>query len=705
MNKRTRSCLVLRIIVYSLFGFIFQIDAMIPYGTSKGMKLYAEEIQREKEQKEEKKKQIIADLEKSGEKNTIYLYDESLKHHRVLPNTLWDNVGSWKTMMMDLSEKNEGVPSQVEFLEFSPTAIDSFYDILKDCSSAPSPSLHNTENSGIDIHQTFIAIQRACVSKKATLLDIDTLISIASFAETHQIEKAIYEPLVKNIQQRLMDVFNGKLQLTEDNIRMLNNANSDLRKATLTVPWNISLERIKLDIAKNKKLGGGPRFCSCGIPNSYMTDILISPDNKHVLVVPPGADLWVNGGRLQVKVSVLNSNGAIEWEFPLIIDHPIWINNNKFVYRHEYAGPQKLIIADTAMQTFQEIVFDSKKRHVTNIMLHKGEILFSYVDDQNKLGIGTYDQESNKLIYSSLGDLSGNVLGIDKAGRLLLYNKKEGIIYRLKTNEDNLAEQMLSLTPSDNILSLMASPDGKKIAVRRARSLNVEIYSLETGEKIEYLCNFMVHHLKFSEDSQYLIVAGDKVTIFSALTKEIIGELDSSHQPIFKNNSAVALSADNNTLVMGSSSNQSSFQSLVGTMPNNVLIWDFIPKKYLPAWKKLQNLPPLLENIYPIVSWYHRSQKEERPIKLSNTEKNVFHGFDYNVQQLLTAVGIIAPGQLGKQKNIGQAKSVVTPEEPDASPLQSQESVLQKIMRATGAMAKDFLNYISKMSNALPGSG
>ena len=273
------------------------------------------------------------------------------------------------------------------------------------------------------------------------------------------------------------------------------------------------------------------------------------------------------------------------------------------------------------------------------------------------------------------------------------------------------------LTINGEISWLVASLDGKKIALTRriqGDRIDIEIYSFDEKEKIEYTLSAemnefaQVYKLEFSEDSKYLIAAcRGKIIIFSALTKEVIGELNSTEQQAFQDNYSGALSSDNNTLIIGSLASKTLTQEyLTGGASNNILMWDFIPKKHLPAWKKLQNVPPLFKNIYPIISWYYQSQNGTIPVKLSLSEKDTFHRFDYDLQQLLTDVGIIAPGQLSKKTQTLLEKTPFQSEQSNMrNQEQSQETIFQKIMRATGTMAKDFINYIAKMSNALPGSG
>jgi WD40 repeat protein len=600
-------------------------------------------------------------------------------------------------MMGDLPKENEKSPSLAIFLKVSNKSIDRIYHMLGGCEDSSKKE------------------DASCMNIEPSLLDFDTLLSVANFAYVYDVEYIISSQLIKNMQQRLMNFFNGTLKLTEDNIEKLNKANNDLQAEILTLPFNISLERMRWHIAKSKKLGSKPELYQSS--NSSITDILLSPNEEYILIMPMSHDKYVktkDGRSVTIfpKATILNRKGTMYWEFVCTIHEQasaIWIDNNTFAYISA-DNSKKLIVGDIATKELKEIIFDS----IDSIqkMFHTGKIVFSCISNQGQLGIGTYDEESKKTTYNFLDNM-GDILCFDKQGGLLLYDKEQKIVYRVKNLEIHPeAEVVLEL--QGNISSLIASSDGKKIAVLKSINVHhstIEVYSLDGQEEIKYEYGFELRKLKFSKDNQYLIAIGDKVIIVSALIKEIIGELDSNQEQALLHILAAALSSDNNTVLIGFGPKQEPISGLVknlmGIKPTNVLIWDFIPKKYLSAWGQLQEQPRLFKYIYPVVSWYYRSQNEKMPIKLSHVEMGIFHsGFSYDVQQLLTDVGIIAPGQLSKKSQQPAQKIKTQPERSNkVNQLQSQESVWQKIMRATGAMAKDFLNYISKMSNALPGSG
>ena len=397
----------------SLFGLVFQINAMMPYGTSLGMRKSRDKIEQEKKENQERKKQIEQALKDSKEENAIHIYDQSLAHHRVLSKDLWSKVGVFKLMMENLSETGDKL-SQVQFLDVSDKTINSIWLLLDNC-------------QGISKEDDAF-----CVRVEAGLRDFDTLVSIADFMQHYDVEPSITNQFVKNFQQRLMDFFNGKSVLTQENVSVLNKANADLQKIVLATPWNIYLEKMRLHIAKSGKLDSNPEFFSRGMYGRHIKNIIFSPDEKYVLMLPDASTHQKIRGDARVLFPhpmVLNRDGTVYWELSEAGFAVIWINSTKFVYQ---VRPRTLGIADNTAKKSQIIEFNATVQDIQKIMIYKGRILFSYKDDQNKLNIGMYDQESGSTTYKLLSDISDDILCVDKKERLLFYDKNKKIVYRLK---------------------------------------------------------------------------------------------------------------------------------------------------------------------------------------------------------------------------------------------------------------------------------
>ena len=99
------------------------------------------------------------------------------------------------------------------------------------------------------------------------------------------------------------------------------------------------------------------------------------------------------------------------------------------------------------------------------------------------------------------------------------------------------------------------------------------------------------------------------------------------------------------------------------------------------------------------------SEAEQKSVQLTLTEKEVFHGFDPEIQEMLTSIGYVAPGQMSEEPAAIPKKSKLSEqplgknEEKNASPALDEEnksylrSFLEKAWKASNSYWDSLMKY------------
>ncbi len=731
-------------IMLSLLSFVFQINAMrptkVPYAITERMKkssispstlkmVSEREHPRQKQlrQEQENKEQLELEEERfrvkkeqgereqlnrlsqglEGDFNNVYLYDKSGQLLQVWQKDIWRKSKFLKNLIFIGEEKTEEEVSKNDFLskplivDFSKNVVIMFHDLLEKC-----PSSEKREEC------------EDVIKKDVQSFDFNTSASLLSFASFLDVNKGIINPFIEKIQKKTNAFFDGDQQLTDNNMQLLRSMDRNLLNEIIGTKWNVFLEKMKLFLIKNKKIDSVPKLYLYGSGSSgvEVKSAAFSPDDNRILIA---TDQYNESTPLDKEwIYVLKRDGSFyqKLEDKIYETAIIWINKDKFACIDNRLSMFKVF--DCAIEKVITIPLpnNSIKYLYHDMTLDNKRVLFYYKDHQNKFVIGIYDDQKPETIDYKLFDLPNFLisrlfsLGRDEIFFMGRFNdQSENKIYKLKSGSNKLieiAELFDEETFPDEMVTSW-SPGSKKFSAvvlklrlgprmgDKERVVDhIVIYSFETKQKIKCVCDEkIVYTLKFSSDGKMLIAGcKNKLLIFSAITGEKIGEFTHKDGQAFEKNFSVALSSDENTLVVGSEV----ISGFLSSSPN-LLIWKFMTDSYVSAFKSLEYKILSFDQVNFFVSLFNNLQSGQKPGKLTDAQVRIFHTFDDDVQKMLTDIKCVASGQIGIHPNDLWASEVLQSQKSNWWASESQGSGwLQKLQNA-GIMARDFWNYIMRL--------
>lgn len=585
-----------------------------------------------------------------SEVNNIYIYDESENNGYRLTENMWNRSQTLKSMMEDLGwEEKKPVLSIARSFPYSADVIKTIVYILKVCENASKENPCNDAVKHIIESVSFETIVSALICMHDGL----------------NIDPELLTELIEKVKQKITDLLNGVTISVEDrNALDAIELGSDLRKQLLGVTWEIFVEKFKLSVIKQCSSinpDNQPKPYTYGEDGDSILGVLFSPNNKYLSIKCHGFIHHPEyGASWPLKSSpVINMNTMYELKGVKTSNALEWIDSNTFICA---------TVIDLSLKVFScdgDEVAEKRKFELTrslvgaDIVYYQGKIMFTAFDYRRGIYIGffNYNEPGDEVEYIDPRNINYSylkIVKIDSSGIDMVSgtqnNRNEIELYKLGFHKKGTAitARFDKIAAFDGRFdSVITDVNKNKLAMIVGEDkLNVGIYSFETKSYTLFKGNKVISSLVFSPDGKTIIAAcSDELSIISAITGEKIGMFSSAGGQIFDYNLCVAFSnSDGNTLAIGRKCNREEFLNRKGflsgvtnyfreviMMPSkpsssrpNLLIWKWLPDKYVSIFKELQNKPLSFAYMKLLISLANQAKDNKNPILLTYDEAAIF---------------------------------------------------------------------------------
>jgi len=677
--------------------------------------------------KENIKQDVKEFVQEYPRKGSLYVYDENSRKGVWFDKRLID-----MSSFLQSAAHFHNVDANVSVgVEASQMTIQKVFDILSNCAESKS------EEAYPDI-----------IKKQTAELNFVELLSVFNLAWHFFIEKKVLNILIPVTQEKMNILFEKGISLAENDIMILQKITEDEGKKLFSNEmFNSLLERIKKHIRQHflsKKFSNKKIF-----PETKA--VLSSGYNvSHLALNKNGSRLWYTCSEKAhpdlLYLYALNMKQPISQVFTrpkLLFKKPCWVDEKTIAYiafesSHKNQSYELILHDCIANKDTQRLIKVVKEKRIikdgvvvegekleeinlSELLCSNGKIMLSYyfyADNNRKHGVGICGSEQETIKTTPL--LFGKTIKLlpikKNTFAYISYDSSrhtislyEGVINednfiddeRLETSIDiNISEDIFSQGVINSDGSKMAFIMGNEICLLSFKNLKTERFQCEGIDEISALA--------FSPDDELLMIAGNKeIIIFDMIEKEIISALS---EELFDRNDSIGFSKDGMFFAVGGYSENRDEFLMVTSLKSKESDPD-LKKLYLNLVDEMaedRESIPFGEKVFlHLLSLRSKNQKLSL---LTDAEKEVFQSFDEDIQEMLTEIKYIAPGQMSemprleKKSKLPQKLSLKNDEENRINPplVEEKKSYLRTFLEKAWQASNNYWNSLMKY---FPSSG
>lgn len=501
------------------------------------------------------------------------------------------------------------------------------------------------------------------LSEKMEKLNFSDVLSTFVLADYLIDDKELLKVFISKINNSINHESQNEIVLHKGDFISLQRISADWHKAIFSDDnFKVLLESIKkniIDYCFNYRFSK-PVFYSM---NSLLTKInylSFNADKSRLLYV--GLPHNIKNSYYLFEIDVKTSD---QYFSPKVLHlFPCWINENTYVYiefgNTSRGKNNKLIVYDCVKRkSLSERViypdYDKEEGHdnfeILELLYDNSKIIFLYHYGFD-YGIGLFDPSfegaiaykklnfANSIKLLSIQNNSVVCLDYDHDDNRSLSLYKAPLDYDLEAEKYLITDFSLSqkhsiaLDSKEEFSKAVMNDNKSKVAFVTQGIISIQ--SLINVVEKPVICKGAegILSIAFSPDDTTLMVgcSGGKIIVFDIKTGSKIGELLSQEKRAFNENYAVALSDDGAMFCAGGDTRESN--PLVMELKQD---WKIKQDTYLSLLSKLESYSFDKKVFLKILN--NRLSSKKKSIILTDSEKEIFHSFDTDIQEMLITIG------------------------------------------------------------------